>query len=74
MKKIVAMTTMIMAFVMVLYMYFSATFLPIYVGGEYVVGNQILRYVLYLILISIVMIDFSYIVNAPTKRRRKKRR
>lgn len=32
-------------------MYISSDFLPVYVGKTYVIGNQILRYILYILLI-----------------------
>lgn len=33
------------------YLFLSGTFLPVYVGGTYVIGNQILRYILYAVLL-----------------------
>ena len=38
-------------------MYFSRTFLPVYVGNVYVIGNQILRYVLYAMLAVITILS-----------------
>lgn len=37
-------------------MYTSSTFLPVYIAGKYVLGNQIIRYTLYAILIAV---DFA---------------
>ena len=34
----------------VVYLLLSGTFLPVYVGKTYVIGNQILRYLLYAVL------------------------
>lgn len=47
-----------------LLMYFSNTFLPVYVGSTYVVGNQLLRYLLYVVLgvifvASIALIEYA---------------
>lgn len=36
-------------------MYFSGTFLPVYIAGTYVVGNQIVRYMLYILLAVIFL-------------------
>lgn len=35
----------------VVYLLLSGTFLPVYVGKTYVIGNQILRYILYAVLL-----------------------
>ena len=37
------------------FMYFSATFIPVYVGSTYVIGNQLLRYLLYGVLFTILV-------------------
>lgn len=33
------------------FLFLSGKFLPVYVGGTYVIGNQILRYILYVVLL-----------------------
>ena len=38
-------------------MYFSSTFLPVWVGNTYVLGNQIVRYELYLILLVFIILS-----------------
>jgi len=38
-------------------MYFSTTFLPVYVGTVYVIGNQLIRYALYAMLAVIFVIS-----------------
>lgn len=35
----------------VVFLFLSGTFLPVYVGKTYVIGNQILRYILYAVLL-----------------------
>ena len=71
-KKLLATVTLGLAILAGMYMYFSATFLPIYVGGEYILGNRLLRYLLYAILAIVAIVDVSYLLSAPTKKRRKK--
>jgi len=38
-------------------MYMSATFLPVYIGSVYVIGNQIVRYVLYAMLLGALILS-----------------
>lgn len=38
-------------------MYFSTTFLPVYIGKVYVIGNQLTRYALYAMLIVITALS-----------------
>lgn len=40
----------------IIYMYFSSTFLPVYIGSTYVIGNQVLRYMLYAVLAGFVIL------------------
>lgn len=47
-----------------LLMYFSNTFLPVYVGSTYVVGNQLLRYLLYIVLVVIFVASIALIEYA----------
>jgi uncharacterized membrane protein len=48
------------ALVFVGYSFFSTKFIPVYVGNTYVLGNQLVRYLLYFIAIIIIM--FSYVM------------
>lgn len=59
-------------------MWLSAKFLPVYVGTTYVIGNQILRYFLYALLIvgvalSVKLADYgmSFLVKRFHKTRRR---
>lgn len=45
-------------------MYLSNTFLPVYVGSTYVVGNQLLRYLLYLVLAVIFVASIALVEYA----------
>lgn len=38
-------------------MWLSGTFLPVYVKGVYVIGNQLLRYFLYLVIFVIFLLS-----------------
>ena len=42
------------AVTLIFMMYLSGTFLPVYVGKSYILGNQILRYMLYGLLGAII--------------------
>ena len=58
-------------------MYFSSTFLPVYIGKTYVIGNQILRYALYILLAVITYNAFmlaTYGKRFLIKKFHKKRR
>lgn len=62
-----------LSFLGILYMYFS-TILPVYVGSTYVVGNQILRYMIYALLTGIGFLSVwvtSYGMKYLIKRFRK---
>lgn len=41
------------------FLYFSSTFLPVYVAGEYILGRQILRYLLYVIALMWTIASIS---------------
>ena len=63
-KKIVAAAYVVVGFLGtilgmqgIVYMYFSSTFLPVYIGSTYVVGNQVLRYGLYAVLAAIAILS-----------------
>ena len=50
------MTVSFSALVGMIFLYFSSTFLPVYVGNTYVVGNQIVRYELYAVLFVVTIL------------------
>lgn len=76
MKKIIATITMFLAMVAGVAMYLSSRFVPIYVNGEYILANQILRYVLYIILIVIALCSVSFVLSdeQPKKKHHRRRR
>jgi len=60
-------------------MYCSGTFLPVYNGKTYVIGNQILRYELYLLLLvtiisSVRLADYgsTYLIKVIQKKVRRR--
>ena len=59
----------------VVYLLLSGTFLPVYVGKTYVIGNQILRYLLYAVLFIGIILSAKladYGMNYLIKRFHKK--
>lgn len=73
MNKITATIMMVAAMLVMTAMYFSEKFIPVWVNGEYVLANQIIRYIIYFVLFIVVMYDFAYLISSPNhqKRRRK---
>lgn len=48
---------MIICAISMISMYFSSTFIPVYVGKTYVISNQLIRYAVYAILIVIAVLS-----------------
>ena len=46
-----------LSMIAIVYLYFSTTFLPVYIGKTYVIGNQLTRYALYVILAGVVILS-----------------
>lgn len=44
-------------------MWLSGTFLPVYIAGQYVIGNQIVRYMLYFLLFAVFVLAVMLILN-----------
>lgn len=60
-----------------IFMYLSGKFLPVYVKGTYVVGNRVLRWELYLILLVLAIaagVLSAYGIDFLTKKFRKNKR
>lgn len=75
MKKFLATLIMVLAMVGMVYMYFSGTFVPVYVNGQYILVNQLMRYGLYVVLASIIVFCFAYtIAEEPKKHQKRPRR
>ena len=72
MKKFLSAVTMFVAMVAGLAMYLSSRFIPVYVNGEYVLANRIMRYVLYVIILGIILYSFAYTIS-PSKKHSKRR-
>ena len=71
MKKIMATVTMFLAMVGMVYMYFSSTFVPVYVNGQYIFVNQLMRYALYVVLVVTIVYCFAYAISGPSKKHKK---
>lgn len=85
-RRILALVFMLVCFVIaeasflgIALMWTSSTFIPIYVWGEYVLANQIVRYLVYIVLAIICFVAlkgtiyYSYkMTTAKPKRRRRK--
>jgi len=52
---VVGATMVICSLLGIIEMYFSSTFLPVYVSEAYVIGNQMLRYELYAVLAALIV-------------------
>ena len=74
MNKITATIMMMVSIMMICLMWLSDKFIPVYVNGEYILANQIVRYVLYLVFFGIALYGFAYLVAEPKKKIRRRRR
>ena len=74
MKKIMATVTMFLAMVGMVYMYFSGTFVPVYVNGQYILANQLMRYALYVALVVTIVYCFAYAISGPSNKKHKRPR
>ena len=74
MKKVIATVMMMVSMMLIVCMWFSSKFIPIYVNGEYILANQIVRYVLYGIFLVMALYGFAYLVSEPKKKIRRRRR
>ena len=73
MRKFLKLTLMVASCIGMVAMYFSSTFIPVYVNGEYILVNQIIRYVLYALLAGISIYGFADLISPPSKKRRRRR-
>ena len=74
MKKILAIFVAVVAMGAMMGMWFSGRFIPVYVEGEYVLANQIVRYMLYFLLVCIIIYCLYVADNEEKKRRNSRRR
>lgn len=83
-RRILALVFMLVCFVIaeasflgIALMWTSSTFIPIYVWGEYVLANQIVRYLVYIVLAIICFVALKGTIyywdrlTAKPKRRRR---
>jgi len=67
----IGITGVVLSLVGIAAMFFSGDFLPVYVGNVYVIGNRIMRWVLYALLAVITVLSAKlaeYGVNFLTKK------
>ena len=74
MKKVIATILMMVSIIMIGLMWLSSKFIPVYVNGEYVLANQIVRYMLYLVFFVLAIYGFAYLASSPKKKNRRRRR
>ena len=83
-KRILALVFMVVCFVIaalsfsgIFFMWRSATFIPVYVNGQYILANKLVRYIVYGVLAIVCIAGFfgtMYyldILTAKPKRRRR---
>ena len=74
MKKFMATVTMFLAMVGMVAMYLSGKFIPVYVNGQYILANQIMRYALYVVLVVTIVYCFAYAISGPSNKKHKRPR
>lgn len=68
---------MILSMLGIEFMFFSGSFLPVYVKGTYVIGNQVLRWEIYLALLMMIIAGLkvcTYGIDFFIKKLRKNKR
>ena len=73
-KKIIATITLIVSIMLIECMWFSSKFIPVYVNGEYILANQIIRYALYMVLFGMVLYTLAYLVSESKSKKKIRRR
>ena len=74
MNKVIATILMGVSTMMIVLMWFSSKFIPVYVNGEYILANQIVRYVLYGVFFVMALYGFAYLVSEEPKKKNRRRR
>ncbi len=74
MNKIIAAVLTVVSTMMVVLMWLSDKFIPVYVNGKYILANQVVRYGLYGVFFVMALYGFAYLVSEPKKNRRRRRR
>lgn len=74
MNKVIAAILMMVSTIMICLMWLSSKFIPVYVNGEYVLANQIVRYILYLVFFGMALYGFAYLASDKEKKNRRRRR
>lgn len=74
MKKLAAWVTTFFAIMGIEAMYISEKFIPIYVNGEFIRANRIIRLALYGLLLVVIVYCLSIIIAKSNKKHHSKRR
>ena len=74
MNKLVAAILTVVSVMMAVLMWVSDKFIPVYVNGEYILANQIVRYGLYGVFFVMALYGFAYLVSEQKKKNRRRRR
>ncbi len=73
MKKLAAWVTTFFAIMGIEAMYISEKFIPIYVNGEFILANRIIRLALYGVLLMLIVYCLSIIIAKSNKKHHKRR-
>ena len=74
MNKITATIMTLVSMMLIGWMWLSEKFIPVYVNGEYILANQIVRYILYLVFLGMALYGLAYLAKPKKKNRRRRRR
>ena len=74
MNKITATIMMMVSIMMICLMWLSDKFIPVYVNGEYILANQVVRYGLYGVFFVMALYGFAYLASDQKKKNRRRRR
>ena len=66
------LATMALSMVAVIAMYFSTRFIPVYVNGEYILANQLVRYAIYAVWFVIFFKSLYDLCHDDSNRKRRK--
>lgn len=72
-KKIIATITLIVSIMLMECMWFSSKFIPVYVNGEYILANQIVRYAMYIILFVVSLYSIACLAVSGKRCKRRRR-
>ncbi len=71
-RTTILVVTMALSMVAVIAMYFSTRFIPVYVNGEYILANQLVRYAIYVLWVVIFCKSLYDLCHDDSNRKRRK--